>query len=280
MSLFRYQMLRGATASWATSTKVLLDGEPGLDQTTREIRIGDGKSRWSALKSAGSALAVNASVAGVNLILPNGMAPQVNVLSSDSVVTLPANAPVSRSVPTFETNGTLGIAALDSLGGGSTTPSFAQIAYGGGDTKFILNSDWTVEPIPVDGADPVVGTALQIVDVPITAGAGTGRSAKGIKALKDGLYFVDGMVNFITDAAGVQYDGVGLRYGYILNNGNVIRPFATYNAQRVAEAFEVHLGVGDVLTLADSARTKSAVQGYGTTSGETQLYVRYIGPVS
>ena len=53
----RIAFRRGTTAQWAAANPVLAAGEPGVDLTTGELRIGDGTSTWSALPSIGSAAA-------------------------------------------------------------------------------------------------------------------------------------------------------------------------------------------------------------------------------
>lgn len=47
------QFRRGTTAEWAAANPVLADGEPGLDTTTGEFKIGDGASTWDTLPSFG-----------------------------------------------------------------------------------------------------------------------------------------------------------------------------------------------------------------------------------
>jgi hypothetical protein len=43
------QVRRGTTAEWAAANPVLAAGEPGLDTDTKQSKIGDGTSTWSAL---------------------------------------------------------------------------------------------------------------------------------------------------------------------------------------------------------------------------------------
>lgn len=47
----RFQIRQGSSAEWAAANPVLLEGEPGFDTDTNEYKIGDGTSRWSALKT-------------------------------------------------------------------------------------------------------------------------------------------------------------------------------------------------------------------------------------
>ncbi len=43
------QLRRGTTAEWAAANPVLAAGEPGLDTDTKQSKIGDGTTAWSAL---------------------------------------------------------------------------------------------------------------------------------------------------------------------------------------------------------------------------------------
>lgn len=43
------QVRRGTTAEWAATSRVLLDGEPGLDTILDRMKYGDGVSLWAAL---------------------------------------------------------------------------------------------------------------------------------------------------------------------------------------------------------------------------------------
>lgn len=46
------QIRRDTAANWASSNPILAQGEPGLDLTTDQIRIGDGTSNWADLPVA------------------------------------------------------------------------------------------------------------------------------------------------------------------------------------------------------------------------------------
>ena len=46
------QIKRGKSSSWAKSTTILADGQPGYDKDKHQLKIGDGKTSWSELPSA------------------------------------------------------------------------------------------------------------------------------------------------------------------------------------------------------------------------------------
>lgn len=45
----KIKMRRGTASQWALKNPVLAQGEPGFDLTNRELRVGDGVSRWADL---------------------------------------------------------------------------------------------------------------------------------------------------------------------------------------------------------------------------------------
>lgn len=51
MTTFRFQLRRGTAAEWATANPILSAGEPGVDLTTGDLRLGDGVSTWANLPS-------------------------------------------------------------------------------------------------------------------------------------------------------------------------------------------------------------------------------------
>lgn len=51
------QFKRGKTASWATQTEPLADGQPGYDKDTHELKIGDGTTSFANLPAIGSGYA-------------------------------------------------------------------------------------------------------------------------------------------------------------------------------------------------------------------------------
>ena len=51
MTTFRFQLRRGTAAEWDTANPVLSAGEPGVDLTTGDLRLGDGVSTWANLPS-------------------------------------------------------------------------------------------------------------------------------------------------------------------------------------------------------------------------------------
>lgn len=65
----RIRLRRGTTTQWETADTVLAAGEPGVDLTVGEIRIGDGTTPWSELTpvaggGGGSVPAASTTVAG------------------------------------------------------------------------------------------------------------------------------------------------------------------------------------------------------------------------
>lgn len=65
----KFKLRRGTSAQWAAANPVLAEGEPGVDLTKRELKIGDGASEWDDLPgiSGGSNVLV---VANINAIPP------------------------------------------------------------------------------------------------------------------------------------------------------------------------------------------------------------------
>jgi len=65
----KFKLRRGTTAQWAAANPVLAEGEPGVDLTKRELKIGDGASEWDDLPgiSGGSNVLV---VPNINAIPP------------------------------------------------------------------------------------------------------------------------------------------------------------------------------------------------------------------
>lgn len=45
----RIQLRRDTAANWAAANTVLADGEPGINTTTGQIKIGDGVTAWNNL---------------------------------------------------------------------------------------------------------------------------------------------------------------------------------------------------------------------------------------
>lgn len=63
----RMQQRRGTAAQWATANPVLADGEVGYETDTRIIKIGDGVTSWTALRSG------YLSLRGGDTITPSGV---------------------------------------------------------------------------------------------------------------------------------------------------------------------------------------------------------------
>lgn len=45
----RIQLRRGSAAFWTDENPILFPGEPGYEQDTRKLKIGDGKTPWREL---------------------------------------------------------------------------------------------------------------------------------------------------------------------------------------------------------------------------------------
>lgn len=60
---------RGTAAEWASSPRILAEGEPGYEKDTKQFKIGDGVSLWSALEYQGSG---EGGSGGVGPIGPQG----------------------------------------------------------------------------------------------------------------------------------------------------------------------------------------------------------------
>ena len=46
----KFRLRRGTADEWATTTTILLDGEPGFDTTNNILKIGNGVKPWAQLK--------------------------------------------------------------------------------------------------------------------------------------------------------------------------------------------------------------------------------------
>lgn len=45
----KFQFRRGTAAEWVTKNPVLDEGEPGVEEDTKKIKIGDGETAWNDL---------------------------------------------------------------------------------------------------------------------------------------------------------------------------------------------------------------------------------------
>lgn len=68
-SQIKFQLRRGTSAQWAASNPVLASGEPGIDLTTGELKIGDGAKTWADLDGISGASGVMV-IPNINVIPP------------------------------------------------------------------------------------------------------------------------------------------------------------------------------------------------------------------
>ena len=54
---------RGRRVEWLAKNPILADGEPGLDTTTRQLKFGDGFTRWNDLPYSGESVEDEGSLA-------------------------------------------------------------------------------------------------------------------------------------------------------------------------------------------------------------------------
>lgn len=89
MPLHRYRLRRATSSQWASDDPVLAAGEPGLDTTTRTMKVGDGSSTWSELEGwsvdgGGSVGSVNGAQGTVVLDAADiGVTPAGSLSSTD-----------------------------------------------------------------------------------------------------------------------------------------------------------------------------------------------------
>lgn len=56
------RLRRGTTAEWTFKNPVLRNGEPGYDETTGDLKIGNGVDRWTDLQVVGGLGGLQAEV--------------------------------------------------------------------------------------------------------------------------------------------------------------------------------------------------------------------------
>ena len=84
------QYKRGTASEWTTANPVLAEGEPGYDETTNTIRVGDGVKTWSALAPT----AAPQSFTNLDLVAGSDPGP-----SSPGHMTMYAKAVAGRVLP-------------------------------------------------------------------------------------------------------------------------------------------------------------------------------------
>jgi len=72
----RLQIRRGTTAQWTAANPILAAGEPGLDTTTGLMKIGDGRTVWSALLAEWAPASMVASAP--RGVIPAGIGSAIN----------------------------------------------------------------------------------------------------------------------------------------------------------------------------------------------------------
>jgi hypothetical protein len=80
------KLRRDTAANWATANSVLAQGEPGLDSTTKSLKIGDGTTAWS------------------NLQIIAGKYPAPNIAYTGVFSGYPANIPITKGQGIFFTS--------------------------------------------------------------------------------------------------------------------------------------------------------------------------------
>ena len=85
----RFQLRRATNSQWETNNPTLLAGEPGLNTTTTQLKIGDGVTAWNNLPYI--------NIAGITgeVGTPTSLIP---------VATLTSNAKVNKNITVFMPN--------------------------------------------------------------------------------------------------------------------------------------------------------------------------------
>lgn len=95
MPLIRFQFRRGPTSVWDGINPVLASGEPGLDEDTGELKIGDGTTPWGDLPGlvsgsggGGSSYVYNQAVPSALWVISHGLGRFPSVIVVDSAGSL------------------------------------------------------------------------------------------------------------------------------------------------------------------------------------------------
>lgn len=129
MTAIRFR--RGTSALWAASNRVLQLGEPGMDTTTGQIKIGDGVTAWSTLTGLlASALGLSVKEGGAAAKMGTAVLVAGTVVVPTTAVT--ANTRVFVSAQTA--GGTPGIVAVSAR---SVGVSFTLTSSNAADTSTV-----------------------------------------------------------------------------------------------------------------------------------------------
>ena len=141
-----FQLRRGTSAEWAAANPVLAAGEPGVDTTTGEQRVGNGASTWSALPSVGATAASSAASAVRQEVAAAGYA----TVSSGGLPARTTQGLYQRTKPgpTGSATGLYGLANDPSIAGRVWVQGkdFAQLGFT--DTN---GATWTSKALPPAG---------------------------------------------------------------------------------------------------------------------------------
>jgi hypothetical protein len=121
---YRFQLARHDTAYWTGVDPVLLEGEPGYDETAHVLKIGDGVSGWNALPALVSDAAA-AAAAQVFAADAEDSATDAAVSAADSSQ---AAAAAATYAATAQSSGTAAMDAATSAAAASTSASSQAVA--------------------------------------------------------------------------------------------------------------------------------------------------------
>lgn len=180
----RIRLRRGTTTQWETADTVLAAGEPGVDLTVGEIRIGDGTTPWSGLEpvaggGGGSVPAASTTTAGkvelateveaadgvdtARAVTPAGVAAALAALvdaAPGALDTLNELAAALGDDPNFATTITNALAGKATAAQGTTADAALPRAAAGASVEDIGAVEWRVNTVAAAGATETLDTSL------------------------------------------------------------------------------------------------------------------------